>query len=114
MAPQIIPLIVSNLGISGDTTVDSLKSSAKEKADEAKQKANDAKDAASNAKDKAKDKDALKAVALAASPTILSLIPVEQLTGLINCPSSAVIQSIIKKRNLLVNQINGIYKICRR
>jgi hypothetical protein len=110
MAPQIIPLVVSNLGISGDTTVDSLKSSAKEKADEAKQKANDAKDAASNAKDKAKDKDALKAAALAASPTILSRIPIEQLTSLINCPSSATIQSIIKKRNLLVNQINGIYK----
>ena len=110
MAPQIIPLVVSNLGISGDTTVDSLKSSAKEKADEAKQKANDAKDAASEAKDKAKDKDALKAAALTASPTILSMIPVEQLTSLINCPSSAVIQSIIKKRNLLVNQINGIYK----
>ncbi len=110
MAPQIIPLVVSNLGISGDTTVDSLKSSAKEKADEAKQKANDAKDAASEAKDKAKDKDALKAAALTASPTILSLIPVDQLTSLINCPSSAVIQSIIKKRNLLVNQVNGIYK----
>lgn len=110
MAPQIIPLVVSNLGISGDTTVDSLKSSAKEKADEAKQKANDAKDAASEAKDKAKDKDALKAAALTASPTILSMIPVEQLTSLINCPSSAVIQSIIKKRNLLVNQINSIYK----
>lgn len=110
MAPQIIPLVISNLDISGDTTVDSLKSSAKEKADEAKQKANDAKDAASEAKDKAKDKDALKAAALAASPTILSLIPVDQLTSLINCPSSAVIQSIIKKRNLLVNQINGIYK----
>ncbi len=110
MAPQIIPLVVSNLDISGDTTVDSLKSSTKEKADEAKQKANDAKDAAGDAKDKAKDKDALKVAALAASPTILSLIPIEQLTNLIDCPSAAVIQSIIKKRNLLVNQINGIYK----
>jgi len=114
MAPQIIPLVVSNLGISGDTTVDSLKSSAKEKADEAKQKANDAKDAASEAKDKAKDKDALKTAALAASPTILSLIPVEQLTSLIDCPSAAVIQSIIKKRNSLVKQINNIYNSIKK
>jgi hypothetical protein len=114
MAPQIIPLVISNLGISGDTTVDSLKSSAKEKADEAKQKANDAKDAASEAKDKAKDKDALKAAALAASPTILSLIPIEQLTNLIDCPSASVIQSIIKKRNSLVNQINNIYNSIKK
>jgi hypothetical protein len=114
MAPQIIPLVVSNLNISGDTTVDSLKSSAKEKADEAKQKANDAKDAASEAKDKAKDKDALRTAALAASPTILSLIPVEQLTSLIDCPSASTIQSIIKKRNSLVKQINNIYNSIKK
>ena len=35
----------------------------------------------------------------------------EQLKSLINCPSSAKISSIIKKRNSLVKQLNNIYKI---
>ena len=34
----------------------------------------------------------------------------DQLIGLVNCPSSAKIQSVLKQRNLLVNQINGMYK----
>ena len=98
-APQIIPLIVSNLGISGDSTVDSIKSSAGDKKAAAQ-------GAVSSAKEAAQDPEQQKAAAL----FVLGQIPKEQLINLINCPSQAKIQSTIKKRNQLVNQINGIYK----
>ena len=113
-APQVVPLIISNLGINGDTTVDSLKNSANAKADEAKAKADEAKAAANDAKDKAKDKEALKTAgtvaATGAGVFILGKITKDQLIGLIDCPSSSKIQSAIKQRNLLVTQINGMYK----
>jgi len=109
-APQVVPLIISNLGINGDTTVDSLKDSANAKADEAKAKADDAKAASNDAKNKAKDKEALKAVATGAGVFILGKITKDQLIGLIDCPSSSKIQSVIKLRNSLVTQINGMYK----
>jgi hypothetical protein len=108
-APQLIPLIVSNLGISGDSTLDSVKSNAQDKADAAK-------NAIDGAEETAKDKDALKTLATgaaagAATSFIMGRITKEQLIGLVNCPSSAKIQSVIKQRNSLVNQINGMYKI---
>lgn len=99
-APQIVPLVVSNLGIDGNSTADSIKSSVTGKADVAKSAAQGA---LSSAKDTAQDP---KAAALFA----LSKIPKEQLSSLINCPSSAKIQSTIKQRNQLVTQINGMYK----
>jgi hypothetical protein len=107
-APQVIPLIVSNLGISGDTTADSLQAAAKEKTDKAKATADEAKNTT-------KDRDAIKtlatgAVAGAATVFILGKITKDQLIGLIDCPTAAKISSIIKQRNSLVNQINGMYK----
>jgi hypothetical protein len=107
-APQIIPLIVSNLGINENSTLDSVKSDAQDKADAAK-------NAVNGAEETAKDKDALKTLATgaaagAATSFILGKITKDQLIGLVNCPSSAKIQSVLKQRNLLVNQINGMYK----
>jgi hypothetical protein len=109
-APQVVPLIISNLGISGDTTIDSLKDSANAKADEAKAKADEAKAATNDIKNKAKDEEALKAAAAGAGAFILGKITKDQIIGLIDCPSSSKIQSVIKQRNLLVTQINGMYK----
>jgi hypothetical protein len=99
-APQAIPLIVSNLGISGDTTADSLQASVKAKADTAK----------NTTQDKEALKEAATGIAAGAGVFILGKITKDQLTGLVNCPSQAKIQSVLKQRNLLVNQINGIYK----
>lgn len=106
-APQAIPLIVSNLGISGDTTVDSFQASVKAKTDEAKAKADTAKN---TTQDKEALKEAATGVAAGAGVFILGKITKDQLIGLVNCPSQAKIQSVLKQRNLLVNQINGIYK----
>lgn len=50
------------------------------------------------------------ATALQAIVKKLPLSP-EQLKSLINCPSSAKISSLIKKRNSLVKQLNNIYTI---
>jgi hypothetical protein len=50
------------------------------------------------------------ATALQAVVKKLPLSP-EQLKSLINCPSSAKISSLIKKRNSLVKQLNNIYTI---
>jgi hypothetical protein len=110
-APQLIPLIVSNLGISGDSTLDSVKSNAQDKADAAK-------NAVDGAEETAKDKDALKTLATgaaagAATSFIMGRITKEQLIGLVNCPSSAKIQSVIKQRASLVKQINGMYRITK-
>lgn len=105
-APQIIPLIVSNLGISGDSTVDSIKSSAADKKAAAQGALSSAQDSAAAAKESAKDPATQKAAAL----FILGQLPKEQLIEMINCPSSAKIQSTLKQRNQLVAQINGIYK----
>ena len=105
-APQIIPLIVSNLGISGDSTVDSIKSSAADKKAAAQGALSSAKESASDAKESAKDPAAQKAAAL----FVLGQLPKEQLIGMINCPSSSKIQSVVRQRNQLVNQINGMYK----
>jgi hypothetical protein len=110
MAPQIIPIAVSQLGISGDSSVDSIKANAQAKKDEAQAKIDSARDTANSAKDTAKDKEKLQSLAKGAAPSLLALIPVDQLANLIDCPSSAKIQSIIKQRNAIVNQINGIYK----
>lgn len=105
-APQIIPLIVSNLGISGDSTVDSVKSSAADKKAAAQGALSSAEDSAAAAKESAKDPATQKAAAL----FILGQLPKDQLTELINCPSSAKIQSTLKQRNQLVAQINGMFK----
>jgi hypothetical protein len=110
-APQAIPLIVSNLGISGDSTLDSVKSNAQNKADATKNTVN-------GAEETAKDKDALKTLATgatagAATSFVMGKITKDQLIGLVNCPSSAKIQSTINQRALLVNQINGMYKITK-
>jgi len=113
MAPQIIPIVVSQLGISGDSTVDSIKENAQAKKDEAQAKIDAAKDTANSAKETAKDKEKLKSIAAGAAPSLLALIPTEQLINLIKCPSSAKIQSIVKQRNALVNQINGIFNIVK-
>ena len=107
-APQAIPLIVSNLGINENSTLDSVKSNAQDKADAAK-------NTVDGAEETAKDKDALKTLATgaatgAATSFIMGRITKDQLIGLVNCPSSAKIQSVLKQRNLLVNQINGMYK----
>lgn len=99
-APQIISLIVSNLGINGDSTADSIKSSAAGKVDVA---ASAAQGAVSSAEETAKDPKA-------AAMFVLGQLPKEQLIDLINCPSSSKIQSTIKQRNQLVTQINGMYK----
>lgn len=110
-APQVIPLVISNLGISGDSTLDSVKANAQDKADKAK-------NAADGAKETAKDKEALKAatagVAGAGAAFILGKITKDQLIGLIDCPSSSKIQSIIKQRSLLVTQLNGMYDTIKK
>ena len=108
-APQAIPLIISNLGINENSTLDSVKSNAQDKADTAK-------NTVDGAEETAKDKDALKTLATgaaagAATSFIMGRITKNQLIGLVNCPSQAKIQSVIKQRALLVNQINGMYKI---
>lgn len=110
-APQVIPLVVSNLGISGDSTLDSVKANAQDKADKAK-------NAADGAKETAKDKEALKAAATGAAGAgaafILGKITKDQLISLIDCPSSSKIQSIIKQRASLVTQINGMYDTIKK
>ena len=110
-SPQVIPLVVSNLGISGDSTLDSVKSNAQDKADKAKNTADDAKNTA-------KDKEALKTAAVgvagAGAAFVLGKITKDQLISLIDCPSSSKIQSIIRQRALLVTQINGMYDIIKK
>lgn len=126
MAPQIIPLVVSQLGISGDTTIDSIKNTAQAKKDEAQSKIdsagdqiNSAKDQINSAKETAKDKDKLKSLTKKIQTTsigalLLSQIPIDQLTSLINCPNPSKIESIIKQRNSLATQINGIYNSIKK
>ena len=121
MAPQIIPLVVSQLGISGDTTIDSIKSTAQAKKDEAQAKIDEAQskidstgDQINSAKETIKDKDKLKSLTKKIQTTsigalLLSQIPIDQLTSLINCPNPSKIESIIKQRNSLATQINNIY-----
>lgn len=121
MAPQIIPLVVSQLGISGDTTIDSIKSTAQAKKDEAQAKIDEAqskidstRDQINSAKETIKDKDKLKSLTKKIQTTsigalLLSQIPIDQLTSLINCPNPSKIESIIKQRNSLATQINNIY-----
>jgi hypothetical protein len=110
-APQVVPLIISNLGISEDSTLDSVKSNAQEKTDKAK-------NAAGEAEDTAKDKEALKksatGAAAGAGAFILGRITKDQLLGLIDCPTSAKVQSAIKQRNSLVVQINGSYDTIKK
>lgn len=122
-APTIIPLVVSQLGISGDSSIDSIKIDAQAKRDEAQAKIDAARDQAENAKDSAKetakDKEKLKEITKKIAATsigalLLSQIPIEQLKDQINCPSSAFISSVIKKRDLLATQINGIYNQVQR
>jgi hypothetical protein len=123
-APQVIPLVVSNLGISGDSSIDSIQDSVKSKTDEAKAKADDAKGKAEEAKDNATDDDptvspALKAAAIAAAAGgavyVIGRLDKSQLLGLLkDCPSSSKLQTIIKQRNALVTQINGMYNIITR
>jgi hypothetical protein len=117
-APTIIPIVVSQLGISGDSSIDSIKANAQAKKDEAQAKIDAAKDQTENikenAKEDAKDKEKLKEITKKIAATsigalLLSQIPIEQLKDQINCPSAAFITSTINKRNLLATQINGIY-----
>ena len=120
-APTIIPIVVSQLGISGDSSIDSIKANAQAKKDEAQAKIDAARDQAENVKDQvkdtkeaAKDKEKLKEITKKIAATsigalLLSQIPIEQLKDQINCPSSAIISSTIRKRDLLATQINGIY-----
>lgn len=129
-APTIIPIVVSQLGISGDSSVDSIKANAQAKRDEAQAKIDAARDQAENAKDSvkentanakeaAKDKEKLKEItkkiqATSIGALLLSQIPIEQLKDQINCPSAALISSVIKKRDSLATQINGIYAQVQR
>jgi len=110
-APQVIPLVISNLGISEDSTLDSVKANAQDKT-------NQAKNAADGAKETAKDKEALKAAAAGAAGAgaafILGKITKDQLIDLIDCPSSSKIQSVIKLRASLVTQINGMYDTIKK
>lgn len=110
-APQAIPLIISNLGVNENSTLDSVKSNAQDKADKAK-------NAADGAEDTAKDKEALKkaatGAAIGAGAFILGKITKDQLIELIDCPTAAKIQSIIKQRNSLVGQINGMYDTIKK
>jgi hypothetical protein len=80
-APQAVPLIISNLGISEDSTLDSVKSNAQDKTDKAK-------NAANGAEDTAKDKEALKkaatGAAIGAGVFILGKITKDQLIGLVD------------------------------
>jgi len=118
-APQVIPLVVSNLGISGDSSIDSIQDSAKAKSDEAKAKADDAKGKAEEAKNNAEDpakSQAIKAASIAAAAGgavyVIGRLQKSQLLGLLkDCPSSSKLQTIIKQRNALVTQINGMYNI---
>ena len=129
-APTIIPIVVSQLGISGDSSIDSIKANAQAKRDEAQAKIDAARDQAENAKDSAKeniasakeaakDKEKLKEITKKIAATsigalLLSQIPIEQLRDQINCPSAALISSIIKKRDSLATQINGMYTQVQR
>ena len=117
-SPQVIPLIVSNLGISSDSTLDSVKSNAQDKVDKAKSEANEAKNNIDEVEETAKDREALRAatagVATGAGAFILGRITKDQLIGLIDCPTAAKIQSTLRQRNLLVGQINGMYEIIKR
>jgi hypothetical protein len=110
-APQAIPLIISNLGVNENSTLDSVKSNAQDKTDKAK-------NAADGAEDTAKDKEALKkaatGAAIGAGAFILGKITKDQLIELIDCPTAAKIQSIIKQRNSLVGQINGMYDTIKK
>ena len=117
-APQAIPLIISNLGISEDSTLDSVKSNAQDKVDKAKNAANEAKDAADEAGDTVKDKEALKKAATGAAAGagafILGKITRDQLIGLVDCPTAAKVQLAINQRNSLVGQINGSYDTIKK
>jgi hypothetical protein len=110
-APQAIPLIISNLGVNENSTLDSVKSNAQDKTDKAK-------NATDGAEDTAKDKEALKkaatGAAIGAGAFILGKITKDQLVELIDCPTAAKIQSIIKQRNSLVGQINGMYDTIKK
>jgi hypothetical protein len=120
-APTIIPIVVSQLGISGDSSVDSIKANAQAKKDEAQAKIDAARDQTESVKDQvkdtkeaAKDKEKLKEItkkiqATSIGALLLSQLPIEQLRDQINCPSSALISSTIQKRDSLATQINGIY-----
>jgi hypothetical protein len=124
-APTIIPIVVSQLGISGDSSIDSIKANAQAKRDEAQAKIDAARDQTENAiasarettasaKEAAKDKEKLKEItkkiqATSIGALLLSQLPIEQLRDQINCPSSALITSTIQKRDSLAIQINGIY-----
>jgi len=117
-APTVIPIVVSQLGINGDSSIDSIKADAQAKKDEAEAQidaANDQiKDAKDSAKETAKDKEKLKEVtktilATSIGALLLSQIPIEQLKSQIKCPSAAFINSVIIKRNSLATQINGMY-----
>jgi len=120
-APTIIPIVVSQLGVSGDSSIDSIKANAQAKRDEAQAKIDAARDQTENVKDQvkdtkeaAKDREKLKEItkkiqATSIGALLLSQIPIEQLRDQINCPSSALIASTIQKRNSLATQINGIY-----
>jgi hypothetical protein len=129
-APTIIPIVVSQLGVSGDSSVDSIKANAQAKRDEAQAKIDAARDQTENtiagarettasAKEAAKDKEKLKEItkkiqATSIGALLLSQLPIEQLRDQINCPSSALISSVIKKRDSLATQINGIYTQVQR
>ena len=119
--PTIIPIVVSQLGVSGDSSIDSIKANAQAKRDEAQAKIDAVRDQTENVKDQvkdtkeaAKDREKLKEItkkiqATSIGTLLLSQIPIEQLRDQINCPSSALIASTIQKRNSLATQINGIY-----
>ena len=117
-APQAIPLIISNLGVDENSTLDSVKANAQDKADQAKNKADEAKDSLNEAENTAKDKEALKTAAkgaaVGAGVFILGKITKDQLIGLIDCPTAAKVQSAINQRNSIVGQINGMYDIIKR
>ena len=53
----------------------------------------------------------LAAFGATALQAVLKRLPLDQLKSLINCPSSAKISNLIKKRNSLVKQLNNIYTI---
>jgi hypothetical protein len=120
-APTIIPIVVSQLGISGDSSIDSIKANAQAKRDEAQTKIDAARDQTESIKDQvkdtkeaAKDREKLKEItkkiqATSIGALLLNQLPIEQLRDQINCPSSALIASTIQKRNSLATQINGIY-----
>lgn len=129
-APTIIPIVVSQLGVSGDSSADSIKANAQAKRDEAQAKIDaardqtgntiaDARETTASAKEAAKDKEKLKEItkkiqATSIGALLLSQLPIEQLRDQINCPSSALISSVIKKRDSLATQINGIYSQVQR